>query len=164
MGGERALRLVHGAEAEARPRKLFCGHCAAPPEAGEVSRTRVCDRCGMGLFLEAAPETAPTAADAFLVVDSGMSVRALSRRAERLLGVSEPDAVGRHLGELLAPADVETPAAQSFFALVLLAATGGADSTTVAVRPTDEFGVRYWARVGTCGPSTAALLLLFDMS
>lgn len=160
---QRALRLVHGAE-EARPRKLFCGHCAAPPENGTPAATRVCDRCGLGLVLDAPPDTAPTPEDAFMVVDSGMSIRALSRRAERLIGVDEPDAVGRHLSEFLAPADVETPAAQSFFARILLAATGGEEVATVAVRPTDEFGIRYWARVSTCGPSTAALLLLFDMS
>ncbi len=99
-----------------------------------------------------------------MVVDSNMSVRALSRRGERLLGLEEPDAVGRHLSEFLSPADVETPATQSFFAQVLLAATGGAETGTVAVRPVDEFGVRYWARVSTCGPSTAALLLLSDVN
>ena len=158
---ERALRLVHGVE-EARPAKLFCGHCAASPEHGSP-HSRVCDRCGLGLYLEAPPETAPTPSDAFMVVDSGMSVRALSRRGERLLGVEEPDAVGHHLSDFLSPADVETPAAQSFFAQVLLAATGGAEPGTVAVRPANEFGVRFWARVSTCGPSTAALLLLFDM-
>lgn len=157
-----ALRLVGGAE-EARPAKLFCGHCAASPDGGASPQSRVCDRCGLGLYLEAPPDTAPTQADTFMVVDSGMSVRALSRRGERLLGVDEPDAVGRHLSEFLSPADVETPAAQSFFAQVLLAATGGGEPGTIAVRPADEFGVRYWARISTCGPSTAALLLLFDM-
>lgn len=160
---QRALRLVHGAE-EARPRRLFCGHCAAPPENGAPAATRVCEKCGLGLILDSPPETTPTGADAFMVVDSGMSIRALSRKAERLLGVDEPEAVSRHLSEFLAPADVETPAAQSFFARVLLAATGGAEVGTVAVRPTGEFGIRYWVRVSTCGPSTAALLLLFDMS
>lgn len=161
-GEQRALTLVHDAE-ELRPAKLFCGHCAASPADGAVMQTRVCDRCGLGLFLEAPPETAPTPDDAFLVVDSRMSISALSRRGERLLGVSEPEAVGRHLSDFLAPADAETPAAQSFFGLLLMAATGGAEPTTVAVRPAGEFGVRHWARVSTCGPSTAALLLLFDM-
>ena len=161
-GAQRALTLVHDVE-EVRPARLFCGHCAAPPADEAVRQTRVCDRCGLGLFLESPPETAPTPEDAFMVVDSGMSIRALSRRGERLLGVAEPEAVGRHLSDFLTPADAETPAAQSFFGLLLMAATGGAEPTTVAVRPTDEFGVRYWARVSTCGPSTAALLLLFDM-
>lgn len=161
--GERALRLVHDA-AEARPLELFCGHCAARPAEEDLEpKTRVCGGCGMGVLLEAAPETAPTTADAFLVVDSGMSVRAVSRRGERLLGVSEPDAVGRHLSDFLTPADTDAPSAQGFYALVLLAATGGAETGTVAVRPTGEFGVRHWARVSTCGPSTAALMLLFDM-
>jgi PAS domain-containing protein len=165
MAGERgALRLVHAAP-EAQPRKLFCGHCGASPGEGKAAApgSRVCDRCGLGLFLEASPDTAPTPADAFMVVDSTMSVRALSRRAERVLGVSEPEAAGRHLSDFLEPADTDAPAAQSFFALVLLAATGGAATSTVAVRPAGEFGVRMWARVSTCGPATAALLLVFNM-
>jgi PAS domain-containing protein len=141
---------------------LFCGHCAASP-AEDSEHSRVCDRCGLGLYLEAAPETVPAEEEAFMVVDSNMSVRALSRRGERLLGLEEPEAIGRHLSEFLSPADVETPATQSFFAQVLLAATGGAETGSVAVRPVDEFGVRYWARVSTCGPSTAALLRLSDM-
>jgi hypothetical protein len=159
---QRALKLVHDAE-QVRPAKLFCGHCAARPDEDAVTETRVCDHCGLGLILEAPPDAAPTPEDAFMVVDSGLSVRALSRRCERLLGVSEPDAAGRHLSDLLAPADAETPAAHGFFGLLLLAATGGAEPTMVAVRPAGEFGVRFWARVSTCGPSTAALVLLFDM-
>lgn len=161
-GEQRALKLVHDA-AEARPAKLFCGHCAAAPADAAVSETRVCERCGLGLILEAPPETAPTPQDAFMVVDSGLSVRALSRRCERLLGASEPDVVGRHLSDLLAPADAETPAAHGLYGLLLVAATGAEEPTTVAVRPAGEFGVRFWARLSTCGPSTAALVLLFDM-
>jgi hypothetical protein len=159
------LRLVTAPE-EARPLKSFCGHCAASPPEGASARigSRVCGRCGMGVLLEAAADLAPTPADAFMVVDARMSVSALSRRCERLLDVVEPDAVGRHLNEFLAPADTDVPAAQGFYAQVLLAATGGAEATTVAVRPADEFGILYWARVGACGPSRAALLLLFDMS
>lgn len=160
----RQLRVVRTAE-EARPLKSFCGHCGESPPEGATARigSRVCDRCGMGLLLEAAPEIAPTSADAFMVVDARMSVSALSKRCERLLGVAEPDAVGRHLNEFLAPADTDVPEAQTFYVQVLLAATSGADTTTVAVRPTDEFGIRYWARIGTCDPSGAALLLIFDM-
>ncbi len=160
----RALHLILTAE-EARPLKSFCGHCGASPAEGAAAHigSRVCGRCGMGLVLEAAPDVAPTPADAFMVVDSRMSVSALSRRCERLLEVAEPDAVGRHLNEFIAPADTDVPAAQSFYALVLLAATGGAETKTVIVRPTGEFGIRYWARVARCGPSGAALVLLFDM-
>lgn len=165
MADARALRLIHTAE-EARPLKLFCGHCGMPPHEGVAAQigSRVCARCGMGLMLDAAPEVAPTPADAFMVVDSRMSVSALSRRCERLLEIVEPEAVGRHLNEFLAPADTDVPAAQSFYAQVLLAATGDAEPTTLAVRLAQEFGIRYWARVGACGPSRAALLLLFDMN
>lgn len=163
-GAERMLRLVHEAE-EARPLKLFCGHCAAGPGEGSAALTgsRVCAKCGLGLLLEASEDTAPTSADAFLVVDPGMSLRAVSRRAERLLGVPEPEAVDRHLSDFLCSADTDSRASQSFLALVLMAATGRNEAQTVAVRPSGEFGVRYWARVSTCGPKTAALLLIFNM-
>jgi hypothetical protein len=32
----------------------------------------------------------------------------------------------------------------------------------VVVRPRNTFGVRYWARIGPCGPPSAALVVLAD--
>ncbi len=162
--GRAALRLVQPVVEQA-PVTLFCGHCGEAPELPprvELA-SRVCGDCGMGLLLESDAELAPTPADAFLVVDHAMSISALSRRAEEFLGIPEPEAVGRHLKELLTPADTDVPATQSFFTLILLAATGAADPQKIAVRPPDLFGVRYWARVSSCGPSSAALLLLGGM-
>lgn len=159
----RALRLVQPSEPALL--KRFCGHCGRSPES-EPERepaSRVCAHCGLGLMLEASADVAPTAEDPFIVIDHAMSLSAVSRKAEKFLGVSEPAAVGRHLKEFLVPADTDIPAAQSFFALVMLAAAGGSEPRTVAVRPADLFGVRYWARVATCGPSNAALLLLVTM-
>jgi hypothetical protein len=160
----RSLRLIQTPE-EARPLRSFCGHCGASPAEGAAAQagSRVCGRCGMGLMLETVADLAPTPADAFMVIDTRMSVSALSRRCERLLAIDEPEAVGRHLNEFLAPADTDVPEAQSFYAQVLLAATGGAEPMTVAVRPSAEFGIRYWARLGPCNPAGAALLLLFDL-
>ncbi len=163
MANGRPLRLVHAAE-ESRALKGFCGHCAASPEDdfSGSPRSRVCASCGMGVVLEASEDTVPKPADAFLVVDSAMYVRAVSRRCERLLGVSEPDAVDRRIGELLEPADT-APRAESIHALILLAATGRSEPQTVAVRPAGEFGIRHWARISTCGSPSAALLVLSDM-
>ena len=159
----RALRLIR--PDEAAPLQLFCGHCAhsphIPPDVTLASR--VCESCGLGLLLEASRDAAPGPADPFLVVDHAMSISAVSRRAEQFLAVSEPDVVGTHLKDHLTPADTDIPAAQSFFTQVLLAASGNSQPTTVAVRPAGVFGVRYWARVASCGPSSAALLLLVTM-
>ena len=161
MTERRALRLV-GTPAEAQPRKLFCGHCAASPEPGAADRfpSRVCPDCGLGLLLEAAPDMVPTPADPFLVVDAAQCICAVSKEAERLLGVTEPEAVDRHLSEFLDPADVDNPGAYSLAAAIVSAATGAGDPLTIAVRPADVFGVRHWARVGACGPPGAALVLL----
>lgn len=128
-----------------------------------VPGSRVCSRCGLGVLLEARGDLVPTAADAFLVVDSALSIKGLSRQCEKIMGLTEPEASGRHLTELISPADAETRAAQGFLALVLLAATGRAEPSTVAVMPAGQFGVRYWARVSPCGPGSAAMLLLFTM-
>ena len=158
---QRALRLVP-APSEVGQRGLFCGHCARPPERdpGTGLASRVCEHCGLGLVLETSAGMVPKPADPFLVIDSSLAVCAFSRKAERLLKVKEPEAVHRPLSDFLVPADVEPPAAVGFSALVSQAAAGAVEPHTVAVRPTDLFGVRFWARIGSCGPPRAALILL----
>ena len=42
-----------------------------------------------------------------------------------------------------------------------MAATAGSeDLGTVVLRPADEFGVRFVARVGPCGPAASAVVIL----
>src|SRR5919108_3697976 len=86
-----------------RPQKVFCGHCGRSPDDAKASRagSRVCPSCGMGLLLHAPADLAPSAKDPFLVVDGSLTICALSRAAERLLGISETEAVNRHIGEFL---------------------------------------------------------------
>lgn len=161
MNGGRVLKLVEQ-PAERRPGKLFCGHCARPPETGRPTLTdsRVCERCGLGLLLETSPDMAPTPADPFMVVDAAQSICAVSSAGEDLLGVGEPQAVNHHLSEFIVPADLGNPAALSLSAGVVAAATGGTEPIHIAVRPPDMFGVRHWAKIGTCGPPSAALILI----
>jgi PAS domain S-box-containing protein len=116
----------------------------------------------MGLLLQAPADLAPSAKDPFLIVDGSLTICALSRAAERLLGVSETEAINRHVGEFLAPGDAEAPTGENLSALLAWAARGESPATSVVVRPTNKFGVRYWARVGPCGPPQAALLVLAD--
>ena len=146
------------------PQKYFCGHCGRSPEEGtdRDAASRVCSSCGLGLILQAPAESAPSTDDPFLVVDGSLAICALSRVAEKLLGVVETDAVNRHVGEFLVPADAEAPTSENLGALVAWAARGEAPSSSVVVRPANTFGVRYWARVGPCGPPPAALLVLAD--
>ena len=46
--------------------------------------------------------------------------------------------------------------------LVINAASDAAETRVAVVRPPDEFGIRFRAQVGACGPPRAALLVLSD--
>ena len=163
MSAGPALRLAGApAPAELSPRVVFCSHCAKVPPGGVAPEvgSRVCTSCGLGLLLEAPEALAPKPRDAFVVVDKTLSVHALSKRAEKLLGLREIDALDKHVTDLLVPADAEAQGPHALSAL-LVAAAGGADEVTEAVlRPSDEFGVRFAARIGPCGPTPGAVVVL----
>jgi hypothetical protein len=155
----RDFRVVENAAA-GEPLRRFCGHCGRPPSPeGGAEQSRVCQSCGLGLLLEAPASLAPAPEDPFLVIDSSLAVCALSRRAERLLGLSETEAVNRHVNDLLVSADVEA-GDEAFAAALVNAARGEGMAQNLIVRPTNAFGVRYWARIGLCGPQRAALMVL----
>jgi hypothetical protein len=121
----------------------------------------VCPSCGLGLLLEAREDAIPTPRDAFLVIDSALLVQAMSRGAQSLLGMTEELAVNRPVANLLVPADAETHGGSDFAAVIVEAAEGDyADSTYKFVRPWNTFGVRMRARISTCGPPRAALIVL----
>ena len=149
---ERGLRLVS-----------FCGHCGAPPAPGvKASGSRVCGHCGLGLVLQAPSDVAPQGDEPFLVIDSTLSVCAVSARAEHLLGTDETLAVNQHVADFLVPADANAPSAENLLVLLVDAASGSGEPRTAVVRPRSEFGVRFRARIGPCGPPHAALLVLTD--
>jgi len=161
-----ALRLVPATAESARPTQWFCGHCGAPPADGRTPapHARVCGACGVGLLLEARADLAPAPGGAFLVVDGGLSVRALSRAAEVLLAVPEEEAIDRPVTELLTRADAEAcsgAGAGGGLADAIHAAAGGEDAEPrrLTVRPAYVFGVHLSARLGICGPPRAALMV-----
>jgi len=141
------------------PSIVFCSHCGARPESEVFSR--VCESCGMGLLLEADEQTAPPEGGAFLVIDSSMSICAVSAAAERLLATRETDSVNSHLTQLIVPADAEAQGAANLAVAVTWAVRGDQKTRKVFVRPTNTFGVRMTARIATCGPPRAALVV-FD--
>jgi hypothetical protein len=153
------LTLVPDRVPEVIPEVAFCGHCGEPPQPG--SDSRVCESCQLGLMLTAAADVAPSPRGAFVVIDSSMSVCAVSAAAESLLATHEIDAVNRHLTELIVPADAETTVAQNLAVAITWAARGDEGARTVTVRPANTFGVRLRTRIATCGPQQAALLV-FD--
>jgi hypothetical protein len=156
-----SLRLVPEL-AEPTPVVSFCGHCGQAPSPSHTGlNARVCARCGLGVVVTAAADLAPRERESFLIVDTQLKVCALSRGAERLLGLAEPAAVHRHVSEFLEPADAEAGAGDAFLKqLVSSAALGFAPAVSVTVRPTGEYGVRYAGRVGACGPPEGALIVL----
>lgn len=160
--GRPALRLLTPLEHQAPvPHVSFCSHCGTHPAPGEDrSSSRVCGTCGLGLILESREDIAPQAGDAFLVLDRSLSVCAVSAAAERLLATSEPDAVNRHVSDLLMPADAEESGGETLSLAVAWAARGDGGSRTTVVRPANTFGIRLNARIGSCGPAPAALLVL----
>jgi hypothetical protein len=161
--GRPALRVLTApVEHEApAPTVSFCSHCGArPAPAAEPLRSRVCEACGFGLILESRADVAPEAGDAFLVLDRSLSVCAVSDAAERLLATREPDAVNRHVTDLLMPADAEEQGGESLSLAVMWAARGDGGTHSARVRPANTFGIRLTARIASCGPPRAALLVL----
>ena len=147
--------------AERAPALVFCGHCgrAAATEL-TAPASRVCPRCELGLLIGAPPALAPTPSDPFLLVDSTLSVCGMSALGEELLQVTETDAVNRHVNELLVPADAEGSGPGDLVNLLIHAARGEGEVHEVVLRPTDEYGIRYFARIGPCGPRRAARVVL----
>jgi hypothetical protein len=161
----RRLRAVAPLQVDERGLRLvsFCGHCGIPPAASvKAAGSRVCGHCGLGLVLQAPADVAPKADEPFLVIDSTLSVCAVSARAEELLGTDETQAVNQHVADFLVPADANAPSADNLLVLLVDAASGSGEPRTAIVRLRQEFGVRFRARIGPCGPPHAALLVLTD--
>jgi len=161
----RRLRALHSVDVAKTDLTLmsFCGHCGMPPALPPAaSNSRVCGHCELGLVLQAPADVAPAGDEPFLVIDSTLSVCAVSARAEDLLGTDERHAVNRHVADFLVPADANAPGAENLLVLLVEAASGSGEPQTAVVRPRQEFGVRFRARIGPCGPPRAALLVLTD--
>jgi PAS domain-containing protein len=126
-----------------------------------AARSRVCALCGLGVVITAGADLAPHKGESFFIVDRQLKLCGLSRGAERLLGVDEPDAVHRHVSDFLEPADAEAGAGDELLlGIIAAAAIGFGPPRSIVVRPAGEYGVRYAARVGSCGPPEGALIVL----
>ncbi len=105
----------------------------------------------------------PSGGDAFLVVDSSLLVQAMSQQAQAFFGVTEELAIDKPVAELLVTPDAEAPGRAGFAAAIVQAADGqDPDTARSFVRPWNTFGVRIRARIVTCGPPRAALVVLED--
>ncbi len=154
------LSVVPEAAPQPSVSALFCSHCGSRPAVSDMAEasSRVCENCGLGLLLESSAAVAPERGGAFIVLDSSLSVCAVSAGAEELLATRETDAVNRHITELIVPADSEAQGPSNLAVAVTWAARGDGAIHSVKVRPTNTFGVRMTARIASCGPPRAALV------
>jgi len=141
--------------------RSFCGYCGEAADDVIRARTRVCDRCEMGLLLSAGDDSVPRPDEPFVVVDELMAVRAVSRNAEDLLGAAETALVGRHVGDLLVPAELmrTEPTLPRLIAQAMRSEEFGASAI---LRPRGDFGVRFAVRVVGCRPGPAALIVVTE--
>lgn len=159
----RRLHALRPVQVDERGHELvsFCGHCGQRPHPHTTSAaSRVCSHCGLGLVLQTAAALAPRHDEPFLVVDTSLSVCAVSAAAEALFAIEETDAVNKHIADFLVPADANAPSAENLLTLLVDVASGSREACTAVVRPRQEYGVRFWARIGPCGSPRAALLVL----
>lgn len=153
--------ILRAVDADEPRRRTFCGYCGTQPAVEPKGDSRVCAACELGLLLSADEQHAPGRADAFLVVDAGLSIQALSKGAEKLFGVLETDLVGQPVENALVAAESSDEARDKLNRLLTGAAHAPlGERETEVVRPARAFGVRYRATVGRCEPGRAALVVL----
>jgi hypothetical protein len=106
----------------------------------------------------------PDPGDAFVVVDTGMRVQALSFEAERFLSLDEGQAVNQPVSQLLLPADAQAREVPGLHAAIAEALRGEHEPAGAFVRPWHTCGARLRARVAPCAPPRAALVVLEESS
>jgi hypothetical protein len=140
--------------------QAFCSYCGHPPTGRWRDRDhRVCMRCHLGVVLLAPPGAEPRSDDPFLIVDGKLAVQAVSRHAERVLSVDEPDGFGVPLEHLLISDDSESAGA-AMAQLIERVLAGSQAPDTVKLRAVGDPDLRLHARISTCRHPLAALLVL----
>ena len=156
--------ILRAVEGDAPRPRTFCGYCGHRPAAEPAAtESRVCGECELGLLLTADEDLAPASDDAFLVLDAGLTIRALSKGGEALFEIAETDVVDQPLDNLLVAAESSDEARGMLNRILSGAAREpltAAEPDVAIVRPARAFGVRYRARVGRCEPGRAALVVL----
>ena len=155
--------ILRAIEPDAPRRRTFCGYCGHRPPEDTEPESRVCVDCGLGLLLTADEGLTPKPSDPFVVVDAGLTIRALSQAAEELFEIAETDVVDQPLENVIVAAESSDEARGKLNRVMSSAAReplSARDPDVVVVRPSRAFGVRYRARIGRCEPGRSALLVL----
>ena len=119
---------------------------------------RVCAKCGMGVMLATPRKALSGAGAAFVVVTREGKISAVSEAAEPLVG-EERGLLGMPVASALASADGDEKLARQ----VARAAGAGREVTQATLTPVLKAGedpMRLRARIASCGPPRAALLVL----
>jgi hypothetical protein len=144
-----------------RPRPIrFCSRCGHPseePPHRPQLRSRVCERCGMGMMLTCSRDALPGEAAAFLIATFDLCVSAVSQAGERIFG-GEQSLVGKPVLDLLGSPLGDDQLAR----YVGQAAHRDCDPVVMPVRllgpqAASKVGTLA-ARIATCGPPRAALV------
>ena len=153
---------VHAASPPREERTRFCTRCSTMAEEPEAQGVpfgfdRVCGRCGMGIMLTAPRKALPAPGAAFVVVTREGRISAVSETAEHLVG-EEAGLLGMPVGSALTSDEGDDRLARQ----VARAAGGGRDvnEATLAPVPQGSRPAKLKARIASCGPPRAALLVL----
>jgi ribosomal protein S27AE len=145
-------------------RVRFCSRCGAVSDDPELRTEttyrmdRVCNACGMGVLLTTSRELLASATAVFMVATRDLSVTAVSEAAESLFG-EETGLIGAHLLSL-----ISSPLGDEELVAAVARAAAGIRGVTLlpvfAVSPEARRRGPLEARIGTCGPPRAALVVL----
>lgn len=143
-------------------RTRFCSRCAATGDEPDGQSLpygfdRVCDRCGMGVMLSAPRKALPVAGGAFLIVTRDGRISAVSEAAEQLVG-EEAGLLGMPITTAVTSPRNEAQLVRS----LARAAGGGREIVEGPVVHAGHAGreTKLNARIASCGPPRAALLVL----
>ncbi len=160
-----AIAQIPGVRAAPPPRverTRFCTRCAVTAEEPEAQGVpfgfdRVCGRCGMGVMLTAPRNALPGAGAAFVVATREGRISAVSEAAEPLVG-EEPGLLGMPIGSALTSDQGD----DRLLRQVARAAGGGREVAEASLAPVPQGSrpARLKARIASCGPPRAALLVL----
>lgn len=149
--------------AQRADRIRFCTRCGTVTDEPEAQLLaygfdRVCDDCGMGVLLTGPRKAINSEHAAFVVVSRDGRITAVSEAAENLLG-DEPTLLDTPL-----TSSITSPAGDEQFVRAISRAAGGGREVTelriVAAAPAARRLGPLRARIASCGPPRAALLVL----
>jgi hypothetical protein len=111
-------------------------------------------------MVQTTPGAVPRSTEPFVIVDERLRVQAVSLQAEDVLMVADSDGFGAPLARYLISDDPRDPNGTQVTLRVTLAVEGRPALGALKVRTASAPEIRFRARLSSCGPPAAALLVL----